>query len=123
MKEMDSLENQLRSLRPRRPSPGLKRKLFAAPASATRRMAWVFGTLAPTTAACALLTFPVFNPVNGYDYPRPAPVMAMVLSNQSYAAYASGNGREPQNSLFSVTFDWTNHSGFTSSMSPFSGTR
>src|SRR5476651_457839 len=106
MKETDSLENQLLLLRPRRPSAGLKRKLFTAPASATRRMAWVLGSLAPT-AACALLTFSVFNSGNYNASSRPAPMLAMVFSNQSSAAYASGNGEESQNSVFSVTFDWT----------------
>ena len=122
MKETDLLENQLRSWRPRRPSAGLERKLFAAPAVVTRRMAWVLGSLAPAVA-CALLTFSVFNSGNYYGYSRPAPMEAMILSNQSSAAYASGNYRELENSLFSVTFDWTNHGNFTSSMSPFSMTR
>jgi hypothetical protein len=96
--------------------------LFAAPVNATRRMAWVLGSLAPA-AACALLTFSVFNSGNYNASSRPVPMMAMVLSNQSSAAYASGNGSGSQNSLFSVTFDWTNHGNFTSSMSPFSRTR
>src|ERR1700722_2609177 len=118
MKETDLLEDQLRLLRPRRSSAWLKRKLFAAPVNVTRRMAWVFGTLAPATA-CLLLTLSVFNSEN-YDFSsRPAPLMAMILSNQSSAAYAAANDRESQNSLFSVTFDWTNHGGLTSSMSPF----
>jgi hypothetical protein len=122
MKETDSLENQLLSLRPRRPSPGLKRKLFAAPSVATRRVAWVLGSLAPATA-CALLTLAVFNPGNYGDSSHPAPMMAMILSNQSSAAYASGNGGQSQNSLFSVTFDWTNQGVLTSSMPSFSRTR
>jgi hypothetical protein len=45
------------------------------------------------------------------------PVMAMILSNQNYAAYASGDGQTPQNHLAAVTFDWTNRSGFNSSIS------
>jgi len=85
-------------------------------------MAWVLGSLAPATA-CLLLTLSVFNSGNYGVSSRPAPMMAMILSNQSYAAYAPGNGRESQNSLFSVTFDWTNHGGLTSSMSPFSPSR
>jgi hypothetical protein len=122
MKEINSLETQLRSWQPRRPSPGLKRKLFAAPVNATRRMAWILGSLAPVTA-CALLTFSTFNSGNYAGSSHPVPVMAMVLSNQSSAAYAAGNDSESQNSLFSVTFDWTNHGNSTSSMSPFSRTK
>jgi hypothetical protein len=85
-------------------------------------MAWILGSLAPT-AACALLTLSVFNSGNYNAASRPSPMLAMVLSNQSSAAYASGNGGESQNSIFSVTFDWTNHGNFTSSMAPFSRAR
>jgi len=85
-------------------------------------MAWILGSIAPATA-CALFTLSVFNSGNYNGSSRPAPMLAMVLSNQSSAAFAAGNGREPQNSLFSVTFDWTNHGGLTSSMSPFPQSR
>ena len=122
MKETDSLENQLLSLRPRRASPGLKRKLFAAPSAATRRMAWVLGSLAPATA-CALLTLAVFNSGNYSDSSRPAPMLAMILSNQNSAAYASDNGGQSQNSLFSVSFDWTNRGVLNSSMPSLSPAR
>jgi hypothetical protein len=85
-------------------------------------MAWVLGSLAPATA-CLLFTLSVFNSGNYTASSRPAPVLAMILSNQSSAAFASGDYGQLQNSLFSVTFDWTNHGGFTSSMSPFSRAR
>jgi hypothetical protein len=42
------------------------------------------------------------------------PMMAMVLSNQSYAAYASGGQQTAQNHLAAVTFDSTNRSTFGS---------
>lgn len=116
---MDSLENRLRSCPPRRPSAKLKRRLFPAPASLPPKVAWLIGSLAPATA-CVLLTFSAFNRENTGDLLSREPLTAMILSNQSYAAYASDNFRETQNRLSSVTFDWTNHSGFTSSMAPFS---
>jgi hypothetical protein len=122
MKETDSLENQLRSWQPRRPSAGLRRKLFGVPVNATRRVAWVLGSLAPAVA-CVLLSLAVFNSGNYNGSAHSAPMLAMILSNQNYAAYASGNDGEPQNSLFSVTFDWTNYGDFTSSISPFSRSR
>jgi len=112
----------LRSWQPRRPSPGLERKLFAGPVNVTRRLAWVLGSLAPA-AACLLLTLSAFNAGNWGGVSYSAPMVAMIFSNQSSAAYASGNGREPENNLFSVTFDWTNHGNFTSSMAPFSRSR
>jgi hypothetical protein len=42
--------------------------------------------------------------------------MAMILSNQSYAFSDNENAQTAQNHLASVTFDWTNHSVFNSSM-------
>lgn len=83
------------------------------------KAAWLLGTLAPATA-CLLLTLSAFNPNNPRSVFQREPLTAMILSNQSYAAYASDNFKATENRLFSVTFDWTNHSGFTSSMAPFS---
>ena len=116
---MDSLENRLRSWQPRRPSAKLKRRLFAAPASALPGAAWLLGSLAPATA-CVLLTFSAFNPENPRSLLGHEPLTAMIMSNQNYAAYAADNFRGTENRLSSVTFDWTNHGGFTSSMAPFS---
>jgi hypothetical protein len=84
------------------------------------RMAWFLGWLAPATA-CVLLTLSAVNSENstcrgpsGYE-----PMGAMMLSNRSYAAYVSGDFQARQNSLSSVTFDLTNHSGSTPSVSSF----
>ena len=116
---MDSLENRLRSCPPRSPSARLKRRLFAAPSRLLPKTAWLLGTLAPATA-CVLLTFSAFNADNTGHLGRRDTMTAMIMSNQNYAAYASDNFRGTENRLSAVTFDWTNHSGFTSSMAPFS---
>jgi hypothetical protein len=81
-------------------------------------MAWLLGSLAPATA-CVLLTLSFFNTGNIGSSSRHEPVVAMILSNQNYAAYASDNFRGAQNNLSAVTFDWTNHNGFSSSIAPF----
>jgi len=112
------LENQLASWRPRRPSPGLKRKLFGAPMRLAPKLAWAVGSLVPA-AACLLLTFSAFNPGNPGISSHNGPMIAAILSNQNSAAYAPGNLNERQNSLFSVTFDWTNHGDLISSMGSF----
>jgi hypothetical protein len=80
-------------------------------------MAWFLGWLAPATA-CALLTLSVFNSGNSLpgSSSRHEPMVAMMLSNQSYAAYVSGAFQRGQNDLHSVTLDWTNQSGSTSSI-------
>jgi hypothetical protein len=118
MKETDLLENRLRSWQPRRPSAKLERQLLGAPARPVPKMAWLLGSLTPA-AACLLLTLFIFNPGNPGSSLRHEPMVAMILSNQNYAAYASDNFREAQNNLSAVTFEWTNHNISTSSMAPF----
>jgi hypothetical protein len=81
-------------------------------------MAWWLGSLAPA-AACLLLTLSVFSPGNSGNSLRHDPMVAMILSNQNYAAYAADNFRGAQNNLSAVTFEWTNHNVSRSSMSPF----
>lgn len=48
-----------------------------------------------------------------------APMVAMILSNQSYAAYLPGSFQRNQNRW--DTFEWTNTGDFTSSGGPFLG--
>lgn len=64
--------------------------------------------------ACALLTLMLLN--SGSGLIRQKPVMTMDFSNLSYAFGNDNGGPGGQNRLASVTFDWTNHSGFNSSM-------
>ena len=118
MKEMNLPEARLRSWRPRRPSAKLERRLFAAPTHRLPKMAWWLGSLAPATG-CLLLSLSLFNGGNSGLSLRHEPVIATILSNQNYAAYASDNFRAAQNNLSSVTFEWTNHNVSTSSMAPF----
>jgi hypothetical protein len=92
--------------------------LFGASVKFERGLAWLLGSLVPA-AACLLLTFSIFNAGNPGISLRHEPLAAMILSNQSYAAYASDNFRAAQNNLAAVTFEWTNHSVSHSSMSPF----
>jgi len=118
MKETDSLETQLRSWQPRRPSPGLKRKLFAVPMWLAPKLAWALGSLA-SVAACVLLTLSIFNSGNSGVSSHSEPMAALILSNRSDPAYLPGNFQGAQNNVSSVTFDWTNQGGLTSSMSSF----
>jgi hypothetical protein len=101
----------MRSWSPRQPAAALKAKIFHVAEPATPHLRWFWGALAPTMA-CALLTLMAFNRSgDGFDA---KPIMAMVLSNQSYAAYASGGAQTAQNHLAAVTFDSTNRSSFRS---------
>jgi hypothetical protein len=107
--EMKSLETRLRSWRPRRSSVTLKWRLLLARVASVPRMIRVAGWLTPATA-CALLTMLILNtenaaPASGRRQPS---IMAM-MSNQSYAVYATSRQSE-QNNLSIFTFDWTNGS-------------
>ena len=113
---MNLPETQLRSWQPRHPSAGLKRRIFSARPGVPASTAFL-GWLAPVTA-CALLTLLVFNPGNGLPAgpANQGTVLAMMLSNQNYAAYASDGPQMVQNRLASITFDSTNRGSLPSSM-------
>ena len=116
MKEMNLPETQLRLWRPRRPSAGLKQRIFIARVASLPQIARVLGWLTPATA-CVLLVFLVLNSeyTASIGASHQEPILATIMSNQSYAAYLA-NHRMGQNDLSAVTFDWTNRSGSTSSM-------
>jgi hypothetical protein len=120
MNEMNPLEKQLRSWRPRHPSGALKRQLFGV--SFAPRVAWIFGSLAPATV-CALLTLAIFNSGNGNRSSLHEPMLSMVLSNPTYAVCETTSGRKGENDWSAAIFDWTSHSSLTSSIAPFSRTR
>lgn len=106
-------ETQLSSWRPRRPSAGLKRRIFGFSRGSSAAAKWLVGTLAPTTA-CLALTLLMLNSGNGII--RPKPLATFVLGNQGAAAYASEDAQVAQNHLAGVTFEWTNHTGLQSSI-------
>ena len=74
-----------------------------------------------------LLVFSVFNPKYSDSASDSAsggsgPMVAVMMSNQSYAAFLPGGNQARQNMLPRDTFEWTNGSGSTPSMrfpSPF----
>ena len=108
----------MRGWTPRHPPASRRHKIFSgaenfseaaenlSPASAK----FFWGALAPTMA-CALLTLLAFN--RGGDGLASAPASALVWSSSNVV---SDGSRSAQNHWASVTFDWTNHSVFQSSM-------
>ena len=107
---MNDLERQLLSWTPRHPSAGLERRLFAgALAPAEVLPPFRFTWLAPATAALMLMCV-LFNQRYGptlSDSSRPGPLVAMILSNQSTAAYLPGSVQAAQNNLPADAFKWT----------------
>lgn len=143
MNEMNELEMQLRSWAPRRPSAKLKERIFAAepaPAQsaillthhasriilyASRMTHWLrpasFRWLAPAMAALFLVCVLLNQHSTPMASPATSPMIAMILSsNQSAAAYLPGSFQREQNGIPSDTFEWTNGSGSTSSISSLS---
>jgi hypothetical protein len=114
MNEMNELEKLLVSWTPRRPSARLERRLFApAPAAAEVLLPFRLSWLAPATAGLMLLCV-LFNQLYGstaYRSASPGPLVAMILSNQSAAAYLPGSFKAERNNLPADAFRWTSARG------------
>ena len=123
MNELNQLEKQLLSWTPRRPSKGLEARLFGAPAAPAEplppfRLSW----LAPATLALLLMGV-LFNQRYGAGLtgaPVSAPMVAMILSNQSAAAYLPGSFQAEQNNLPADAFKWTAARSASPRFSPLS---
>ena len=120
MNETNSLEAQLHSWQPRRPSAALKRRLFAEPINLMPRMAWLVGWLVPATA-CAVLTFSVFT--SGSDLSVRSSRGTGLSSQWNYLTSIPDSSRQGANNVASVTFDVTNHNGLASDYSGFQSSR
>ena len=80
-----------------------------------------FRWLAPAMAGLFLTCILLNQRAAPMASPATAPLIAMILSsNQSAAAYLPGSFQREQNRLPSDTFEWTNGSGSTSSISSLS---
>jgi hypothetical protein len=110
MNEMNELEKLLLLWTPRRPSAELEWRLFAvAPAPAEALLPFRLTWLAPATAALMLMCV-LFNQRFGPALSTsacPGPLIAMILSNQSAAAYLPGSVQAEQNNLPADAFRWT----------------
>ena len=118
MNEMNSLEDQLKSWRPRRASAALEHRLFGERPKAAH---WpqAFGLLAPATA-CLLFVGMIARQPEGRVTQFAGDseeLVTVLLSNQNFAAFLPGSFKNAQNRW--DTFEWTNGGGFTSSIHPF----
>lgn len=98
---MDCLETRLRSWKPRRPRPGLERRLFGRAAGCSATARWRSAWLAPA-AAGALLALVLVNPPavpTGSSVTASNAWAELVMSNQSYAAYLPGSFQRAHNQL------------------------
>jgi hypothetical protein len=136
MNDMNELETQLRSWVPRRPSARVERRWVAAQRAAAMALAapdlleeqapaFRLRWLVPATAALVLL-FVLFSQREGVGIggsTNSSPLVAMILSNHSVAAYLPSTEAREQNRPPADTFEWTNGSGSTSSIRSLSGPR
>lgn len=105
----------MRSWTPRRPSAALERRLFGRVRKSGGQRA-VLGWLVPATA-CLLLAGVSLNQENRLsvsDLSSRSNFVAVIMSNQSYAAYLPGSFQQSANRV--DTFEWTNGGYSTSSM-------
>jgi len=109
----------LRSWKPRRPSARLKRRLFAS-GDAREAVILSLRWLAPA-AACLFLALTIASQEPGFTAvsSRPQPMMGLISSNLSYVNVVSTERPHGLNRISSASFEWTNLSDFTSSVSPF----
>ncbi len=117
--ERSELEKQLLSWTPRRPSPALERRLFAPARPPKEGLSpFRFTWLAPATGALALMCV-LFSQRYAATLPGrsgAAPMVAMILSNQSAAAYLPGSFQAEQNNLPADTFKQASYSGFAANV-------
>jgi len=116
--EMNHLENQLRTWQPRRPSAKIKHRLFPTAGereAATFSLRW----LAPA-AACLVLALTVASkdPTFSSGTVRSEALMGMISSNLSYTNILPKSDSPDRNRVLPPSFEWTNLSGITSSISP-----
>src|SRR5262245_27036555 len=105
-KEMKSLENQLRSWHPRRPSAKIKRRLFPNSSEETGlSLRW----LAPA-AACLLLALTMASQQPGLSASsaRQQAIMGLISSNLSYTSLSTDSEKASHNRISSTSFEWTN---------------
>ena len=123
MNELNPWERSFRSWTPRRPSAGLRARIFGRTAAVEHPRHFSLSWLAPATV-CLLLLWVCVSQRSG-ELGRLAaasnqmPIIAVTLSNVSLAAYLPGSFANHQNTVHPDTFEWTNHGHSSSSMPSF----
>jgi hypothetical protein len=113
MKEPNLPENQLRGWHPRRPSAELKERIFHS-STDDHALLLNWTRLAPAMA-CVFLVMLMIH-LNAGNFWSERSAKSMTATNLGLVYYDAEGGQVAQNHLSSVTFDWTNHNGFRSSI-------
>ena len=117
MNENEELnETRLRGWRPRQPSAGLKARIFRTRREETAPApGWNWHHLGPAMA-CLLFVMMMFHFNGGGALRQSSPALYVDFTGGNHAVTFSDRAQETENHLAGVTFDWTNHSGFPSSI-------
>lgn len=116
---MSQLENQLGSWQLRRPSPSIKRGLYPT-ASAREAASLSLRWLAPV-AACLLLALTIASQSDlSANSARSDAMVGLISSNLSLTNILPQSDTPGRNGVSPASFEWTNRSGSSSSISPFS---
>lgn len=116
--EMKSLENQLRSLQPRRPSRGLKHRIFPTSFLEAHRAAAMSLRWLTPAAACLFVVVATLHQ-QSFPLTNVGHESLLMASNENYTTYLPLMAEDGENKLQRATFEWTNRSGFTSTVSSF----
>ena len=118
---MELLEIQLRAWQPRRPSAKCKPALFGKKSADRHSLALFWNWSLPIAASMMLLLATLGHRTGELSrvarLSEEAPMVAMLMSNQTLAAFWPGNSQNDQNTLRN-TFEWTNVSHYTPSIAP-----
>lgn len=116
----NQLEPPIQSWKPRRPSPGLERKIFGSRSGAAPALHWSPGDwLAPAASLCVVVAQLAFNrPVAGISASVLSPAMftALSLSHQDLSSYTPGWIHSEHNGPVRETFEWTNRTSAPSTV-------
>ena len=108
MKELNQLENRLRSWTPRHPSPAIKRRLFPASVAAKVEMPDPIGWrwLAPAMALCILALIVLARTAQSGLGESASPRLSLAMSNLDFATYYAA--AQNDHNIVRTTFEWTN---------------
>jgi hypothetical protein len=117
---MNQLENRLHSWQPRRPSESIKRHLYPT-ASAREAASLSLRWLAPV-AACLLLALTIASEETNLsaNSARSDAMVGLISSNLSLTNILPHSDTPGRNGVSPASFEWTNRSGSSSSISPIS---
>ena len=122
MNQIEQLETLLHAWQPRRPSAKCKTAIFGKPSGAHRATLQLLWNWSLPVAACFMLLLATLDQRGGdlssvSRIGGQTPTIAMLMSNETIAAFWPGNAQSDQNTLRN-TFEWTNASRCTPSIAP-----